>query len=187
MIGFIDPDDELAEVTSFQNADEGLRRPFQPIDKVLAIPNAAVGDACTHLPQKGSKLLSCKLIVDEASHRETLRQNLTHSGGQEVRTVTRSTGVVMRNQATNGYARELIEQRQHRLPDRSTDVLEVDVDALWAGCRKLHGKIGCLVIDRRVEVEFVFNECALLGTARYAHRFRPRNFSELKQEHRRRQ
>src|SRR5262249_59300531 len=44
------PDNELAEVAPLQHADEGLRRPLQPIDEVLAIADAATRDAGTYLP-----------------------------------------------------------------------------------------------------------------------------------------
>ena len=88
-------------------------------------------------------VLGGKLVVDEAAHRQALRQNLAHGGGQAVDAVALSHAVVLRDQATDRDARELVEQRQHRLPDSPADVLERDIDAVRASRRELDGwKIG---------------------------------------------
>jgi hypothetical protein len=97
----VEPDDELAEVAPLQHADKGLRRLLQPFDEVLAIPDAAVGDAGADLPQESGKVLGCKAVVDEASHREALRQDRVRGGGQEVGAVARSDGVILCDQARN--------------------------------------------------------------------------------------
>src|SRR4029077_6473657 len=111
-----------------------------------------------------------KIVVDEAAHRQALRQDRAHGGGQPVDAVAWTGGVVLGDEPGDRDSREVVEQRQHRLPDRPPDVLEVDVDAVWAGRRQLRGEIGALVIDRRVEAEFVLHVRVLLGTSRDADR-----------------
>src|SRR5208282_6117495 len=61
--------------------------------------------------------------------------------------------------------RELVEQWQHRLPDRPADILEVNVDAVWRRSRQLGWKIGCTVIDRGVEAQFLLRESAFFRAA----------------------
>src|SRR2546427_10457401 len=60
---------------------------------------------------------------------------------------------------------EIVEQRQHRLPDRPTDILEVHVDTVWTSSRQLGGKIGGTVIDRGGEAQCVRHERAFLRAA----------------------
>src|SRR6202030_2838626 len=78
--------------------------------------------------------------------------------------------IVLGDQTADRYAPIFIEQWQHRLPDRAANILEINVDAVWAGGRQLGGKIGGTVIDRRVEAQFVSDEGAFLRTAGNADR-----------------
>src|SRR5215510_9107668 len=165
-------DDQLAEVASLQHADKGCGRLLQTVDEVLAVADTAVGDAGTDLAQEGGIVLGGTFGVDEAAHRQALRQDLAHGGGQPVGAVALAHAVVLRDQATDRDAREFVEQRQHRLPDRSTDILEVHVDPVWASRRQLGWKIGRAVINRRVEAEFVFHISTFLRPAGNADRSR---------------
>jgi len=69
---FIESNDEFAKIASFQHADESLRRILQSINEVLAIPDAAVGDAGADLLQEVREVLRCKLVVYKAAYREAL-------------------------------------------------------------------------------------------------------------------
>ena len=113
-------------------------------------------------------MLGGKFVVDEAAHRQALGQDLAHGGGQPVGAVAFSHAVGLRDQAGDRDARKLVEQRQHRLPDRPADVLEVDIDAVRAGRRQLGGEIGVPVIDGGVEAKLVLHIRAFLGAARDA-------------------
>src|SRR6266849_2927659 len=150
-------DDQLAEVASLQHADKGCGRLLQTVDEVLAVADTAVGDAGTDLAQEGGIVLGGTFGVDEAAHRQALRQDLAHGGGQPVGAVACSHAVVLRDQAADRDARERVEQRHHRLPDRAADVLEVDIDAIRAGRRQPGAEISALVIDGCVEAELVLH------------------------------
>ena len=76
-------------------------------------------------------MLLSKVVVDETSEHQALRQDLAHGGGQPIRSVIVWGAVILCNKATHRHPRKVIEQRQHRLPDGSADVLEVDVDTVW--------------------------------------------------------
>ena len=60
----------------------------------------------------------------------------------EVSAVTAARPIVLSDQAGDRDARILIEQWQHRLPDRTPDILEINVDAVWTSSRQLARKIG---------------------------------------------
>jgi hypothetical protein len=74
-------DDQLAEVASFQHADKGFGRLLQTVDDILAVADAAVGDAGSDLAQECRIVLFSKFVVDEAAQRQALRQDLAHRGG----------------------------------------------------------------------------------------------------------
>ena len=73
-------DDQLAEIASFQHADKGFGRLLQTVDDILAVADAAVGDAGSDLVQECRLVLCSKCVVDEAAQRQALRQNLAHGG-----------------------------------------------------------------------------------------------------------
>jgi len=132
--------DQFAEVAPFQHAGEGFGRVLQTVNEVLAVADVAIGDAGTDFAQECGIVLGGKFAVDETAHCQALRQDLAHGGGQPVGAVALSHAAILRDQATDRDARELIEQRQHGLPDRPTDVLEVDINAVRADRRQLGGQ-----------------------------------------------
>src|ERR1700724_1726897 len=99
-----------------------------------------------------------------------LRHDLAHRRREAVGSIIIRRTIVLGDQTADRYARIFIEQWQHRLPDRAADILEINVDAVWAGGRQLGGKIGGTEIDRRVEAQFVSDEGAFLRTAGNADR-----------------
>ena len=50
-------DDQLAKVASFQHADKGFGRLLQTVDDILAVADAAVGDAGSDLAQE------CRIVL----------------------------------------------------------------------------------------------------------------------------
>src|SRR5437016_9087960 len=78
------PDDQLSEVAPLQHSDESARRVFETVDDVLAVADATIGDAGADLAQKCGVVRGGKFVVDEAAHRQALRQSLPHGGGQPV-------------------------------------------------------------------------------------------------------
>jgi len=92
--------------------------------------------------------------------------NVTHGGGEKVGAGRRVLLVVLGDQPAEGNAGKFIEQRQHTLPDGSTDIFKIDVDSVRAGCRELVGEFGCPVIDGRVEAQIFEHITAFLGSAR---------------------
>jgi hypothetical protein len=83
------------------------------------------------------------------------RQDLAHRGRQPIGVVTRSDTIVLRDQSADRYACIGVEQWQHCLPDRTPDILVLDVDAVRASRGQLGRKIGRTVVDRRIEAQFV--------------------------------
>src|SRR5207302_8455163 len=62
-------------------------------------------------------------------------------------------------------ARALVEQEQHRLPDRAADILEVHVDPVGTRRRQVGWKIGGTVIDCGVEAQVGLHERTFLRAA----------------------
>src|SRR5262249_20875227 len=176
------PDDELAEVAPLQHSDEGAWRVFKTGDDVLAVANATRGDARTHLAQKVGIVLGGKVVVDEAAYGQPLRENLPHGDGQSVGAGAVWDAVVLRNEPRDRNARKIVEQRQHGFPDGSAEVLEVDIDAAWAGGRQSRRKIRGAMIDRGAEAKLVLHEGAFLRAAGDADRSRASELRELADE-----
>src|SRR3546814_1454881 len=70
--------------------------------------------------------------------------------------------IILVNEAADRNAREVVYQRKQRSPDLAADILEIDVYALRAGRGKLRGKVWRLMIDDRVEPQFVAHERAFV-------------------------
>ena len=66
------------------------------------------------------------------------------------------------DQTADGHARELCQQRCHRLKDHPTNIFEIDVNPVRARVREPVREIGRAVIDGCVEPEFALNEGAFL-------------------------
>src|SRR5207249_8228011 len=96
--------DQLAEVASLQHSDESAWRVFETVDDVLAVANATRGDACTNLAQEVGIVFGGKVVVDEATYGQPLRENLPHGGGEPIRTVARWDAVVLRNEPGDRHA-----------------------------------------------------------------------------------
>src|SRR3546814_4842012 len=93
-----------------------------------------------------------KLALDEAAKEKALGQDVAHQMRQAVRPRERVAGmIILGNEAAERHAREVVEQRQHRIPDLAADILEIDVYALRAGRGKVRGKVRRLVSADRVE------------------------------------
>src|SRR5262249_21691221 len=121
---------QLAEIAPFQHADERFGRILQTVDEVLAISDTTMGDSRSDIAQECGRVFGGKFVVDEAAHRQALRQDGAHGFGQMVGAVARPRAVVLRDQAGDRDARKLVEQRQHGLPDRPADVLEIDINPI---------------------------------------------------------
>src|SRR5271170_900263 len=129
------PYQRLAEILSLQQAHERCRRVFDAVGYVLAIADASVGNAAANRLEEIGIVLRDELGVDETAERQALGQNLAHGCRQEVRPAGRTGCAVLRDQSTDRDARVGIEQRQSRLPNRTADILKIDVDAFRAGRR----------------------------------------------------
>src|SRR3546814_10437807 len=144
-----DPDDKLAEIPAFQQADEGFRRTVQAIDDILPVAQTTVRDPRGDVAVEGRALVQ-KLALDEAAKEKALGQDVAHQMRQAVRPRERVAGmIILGNEAADRNAREVVEQRKHRIPDLAADILEIDVYALRAGRGKLRGKVRRLMIDDR--------------------------------------
>jgi hypothetical protein len=139
---------------TIEHPDECFRRFLQTVDEVFTISDAVVRDAGADLAQKFGVVLFGKFVVDETAQRQTLRENLTHCGGETVGSISATRTIVLGNQTADGHAREIVEQ-WNRLPDRSADILKIHVDSGRAGCRQLGRKIRGAMIECGVEAKFM--------------------------------
>src|SRR5271167_4584883 len=155
--------DKLAEIAPVEHPDERFGCLVQALYDVLAITNAAVGDAGSDIAREFGVVLLGKFGVDESAQRQALRQDLAHRRRQSVRAVAGARTVVLGDQAADRYARVFVEQWQYRLPDGTADILEVNVDAVWTSSPQLGWKIGRAVIDRGVEAQFGLKKAHFAG------------------------
>ena len=78
------------------------------------------------LAQQGRIGLSGKFVADEAAQRQAFRQNRRMVPGRPS-VPSPGDAVILRDQATDLDARARLSKRQHRLPDRAADILEVHI------------------------------------------------------------
>src|SRR5260370_6707959 len=135
-----DPYDELAEIAPVQHSNEGFGRVLQAIYDVFAIANAAVGNAGADFPQKTGVILRSKIVVDEPARGQARRHDLAHRRPEAVGSIITRRTIALGDQTAERYARIFIEQWQHRLPDRTADILEEDIDAVRTSRRQLAWK-----------------------------------------------
>src|SRR5438874_11483858 len=77
--------------------------------------------------------------------------------------------VILRDQAAYGNARERVEQRKYRLKHRAADILEIDIDALWAGVLQFCRQIGIAMIEAVIEAELAFEVFTFFLAACYSY------------------
>ena len=63
--------------------------------------------------------------------------------------------IVVGNETADRDPGVTVEEWQHGFPDRTSDILEIDVDSIGAYCRQCAGKSHGLVIDDGVEPELI--------------------------------
>src|SRR5215207_10204386 len=155
---------ELAEVLALEQAHEGLGRVVEAVDHVLAVLDPALAQPLADL---GRELPRLRLEVpdDETANGEALRQDGAEDRGGAVRSRRQLGHVVVGDEPAHGHAREVVEEREHRIPHRAADVLEIDVDALRAGGLELLREIRCAVVDGGVEAELLDQRSAFVGAA----------------------
>ena len=171
-------DQQLAEVAPFQQADQRLRGVLQTLDHVLAVFDLAAFDPAGHLAIKNRPLVG-EFTLNETTYREALCQDLPHDYGQTVGPFERASAIVVGDQAADGDARKGIEQGEDRIPYRSADVFEIDIDAVRAGGSQLFGKVRRPVIDDLVETQLVAHEGAFARTTRDPYGPRPLDPGDL--------
>src|SRR5258708_7414776 len=98
--------------------------------------------------QSDSKTIS---HIYAAAQGEAPSQHFPQVRGKEVGPGSLDVSAILRDQPADGHARETIEQGQHGLPNGAPDILEIHVDAFWAGRGKLLRKVRRAMVDRGVE------------------------------------
>ncbi len=71
----------------------------------------------------------------------------------------------MRDQPAHRDTRKVVQQRQHRIENRSANVLEVNIDAVRTGRFQSFAQLGLPVIETGVKSEFLLDEAAFLLTS----------------------
>src|SRR5262249_47017292 len=113
--------ESLAEVLALEEPHEGGRRVFEALRHVLAMADAAVGEAGGDGTEKVGVVVRSELDVDEAADGQAFGQHRTHGRGEEVWPGSLAARVVLRDQPADRHPRILVQQRQHGLPDRAAD------------------------------------------------------------------
>lgn len=120
----------FAEIVSIQHANEGGGCFFQSINDFLAIVDFPGLEPATHLSCKfriqGSEILK----NGEATHGDSLTQDLPHQVTQSIRTFGETHGVVLRDHAAHGHSRTGVELGENRVKDLAANTLEIDIDFL---------------------------------------------------------
>ncbi len=91
-----------------------------------------------------------------------MRRRLTRTARKFFRTCLGLGRVVGRNESAERDAAEEIHLGQHGVEDHPAHVLEVDIDASRTGCLEIVGEVAGLVVDGRIESEFLSQITALL-------------------------
>lgn len=97
-----------------------------------------------------------KFALYEASYGEAFPQDGTHHRRKLITSVRdRGSFVVMRDEATDRYPREVVQQWKHRAPDVATNILEIDIDSVRTGGCELCRKIARMMVYRDIEAELL--------------------------------
>jgi hypothetical protein len=151
-----EPNLELAEVLATQQADEGARRLFDAIDDVLPVLEAARADQLTH-GAAGWLEFRREIRDDEAAQGDAAADEWP----KYARAHFGLLGIVGRDRSAERNSRPEIQMRDHRIRDRASDVVEIDIDAVRAGDLKGCVQIICaFVVDSGIEAEFLLDESA---------------------------
>jgi len=138
---FVDFDDQLSEVLTFEHANQCFGCAVEAFDYVLPKANAAFGNPCAHLIQNRRPLIP-ELANDEAAQGQAADQDLSHGRRESIGAVRVPGAVVLRDQTANRHPCVLVQERQHRLPDSTADQFEIDIDTVRTGGGQLVGKLG---------------------------------------------
>src|SRR5438132_2637905 len=151
------PHQQLAEVLSLEQPDEGFRGMVEAVDDVLAVFEMAALDEWR---DRGAELgLAVALVADdEALDLEPLAHH-----GAKIGAGARLAVVVFGNHAAHHDAAKVVEPRKHRLLHRAADILEIDVDAFGAGRIQRGAEVGAAMVDRGIEAELVLDIAAFVG------------------------
>ena len=120
---------QFAEVATFQQADKSLGRGFQSIHNIFSIPDLTGCYPRRHLTAKSRTLID-EFPLDETANEQAAAQDFAHDTRQTIRSGAWCRIVVLGDQSTDRYAREIIEKRKDGVPDMPADILEIDIDAL---------------------------------------------------------
>src|SRR5215471_15184286 len=85
----------------------------------------------------------------------------------------------MRDKSADRYACADVEEWQHRVEHRASDVLEIDVDAVRAGGGEPLGQLRISAVEADVKAEFLDRVAALVGAAGDADRAHPLELGDL--------
>ena len=146
--------DELAEILTPEQSDQGLRSFFQSIYEVFSKTQFSVPDPLRQTVE-GFLFLVGIIPHDEATECQSLRQNLAQEHGHLVRSTRQGGGICNGNGSADWNPRKIIEARQHRFKYFTSDVFEININPTRTGGCHLPGKIGIPVIETSIESQFV--------------------------------
>ena len=155
-----------------------LSRPSTTSSRYLILPSRSQRPTSV----ANSRACACEVPDDEAADGEALRQDGAEDRGRAVGAGRQLGHVVVGDEPADRHAREVVEEREHRVPHRAADVLEIDVDALRAGGLELLREIRRAVVDGGVEAELLDQRSALVGAAGDADRAAALDLRDLADE-----
>jgi hypothetical protein len=126
------PDEHLAHIFSREQAEERLGRVLNAIDNGFLPPDPAVSNPRPHV---GIELWLAIDVVGDDETRE--RQPLAHRQAQVARPGRRLALIILGDHTAQGDPASYIHVFECGFKVRAANVLEVDVDAVWAVFAKL--------------------------------------------------
>src|SRR5580658_2768931 len=145
--------------SSVQHVDERSGRALKIIDDGEGIVQPAVAQRGRRLRQK-RRIARTVVEDDEALHADAFADD----EGEVARAGLRF--VVLRDHAALDAAPERLERRKRGLELHATDIVEVDVDAVWRSGRKLCAHVAISVRKRVVEAQRATQVFGLLDGTR---------------------
>src|ERR1051325_5439919 len=151
--------DQFPKILALQETDESGRRVADPLDHVFSVSHLAA--LHQRRRQRAELAIALPMVADDKALDV---QPLAHDRHQIGAGVRRRV-IIFRDHAAHNHAAEIVEARKDGVLHRAADILEIDIDAVWAGLIERGAEIGVAMVDRHIEAELVLDIAALVGAA----------------------
>src|ERR1051325_1997895 len=149
--------DQFPKILALQETDESGRRVVDPLDDVFSVSQLAA--LHQRRRQRAELAIALPMIADDKALDV---QPLAHDRHQ-IGAGARRRVIIFRDHAAHDHAAEIVEAGKDGVLHRAADILEIDIDAVWAGLIERRAEIGIAMVERRVEAKLVLDVAALVG------------------------